>query len=151
IYRNGNELALSQRVGNELAKQYGLVQAHEVMEEKKRLRQLGKESEPKGLVETTKQDLTKAAALSIDESGCFQQEKYFDELRKLGYSIKEYYKKDTQELRGYGIEKDGVFQNASDLGKEFTLKKLMTMENDKANEEAVNQRFRLEEMRDSLR
>lgn len=53
-----------------------------------------------------------------------KEELFFEKLEKIGYKIKKHLHKDTGEIRGYGFEKDNCYYNASDLGKDLTLKKL---------------------------
>lgn len=124
IYRNGNELAMSQRVGNEIAQERGLMQAREIMIENKRLKEQSIEPKTVGSLEKIKGDLNQAANFARDANSLFDQKKYFEALRKSGYKVKEHLNKETGEIRGYGIERDGIFYNASDIGKEFTLNKL---------------------------
>jgi hypothetical protein len=124
IYRNGNELVMSQRVGNEIAKERGLTQAREIMFERKLLTEQGIESTAIGSLEKIKNDLKMATEKARDDNNLFDQNKYFSALLESGYKVKEHLNKDNGQIRGYGIEKDGIFYNASDIGKEFTLSKL---------------------------
>jgi relaxase-like protein len=57
---------------------------------------------------------------SIDE--------YFAVLRRSGFKVHSYSNKETGELRGYGVEMNGVKMDASDIGKKFTLKALKISE-----------------------
>jgi hypothetical protein len=124
IYRNGNELAMSQRIGNEIAQEFGLMQAREIMLKNKRLGEKNKEQEILGSVERIKNELKLAAKAALGNKNLFDTDKYFNSLRNSGYKVKEHLNKDSGQLRGYGIEKDGTFYNASDFGKEFTLSSL---------------------------
>ena len=55
-------------------------------------------------------------------------EDYFAEIKKNhSFKLYLYHKKDTKELRGYGIEKNNTKMDASTIGKEFTLTKLSTI------------------------
>lgn len=163
IYRNGNELAMSQRVGNEIAQERGMMQAREVMKENQRLRAQGLEPGTGGSVQNIRNDLRAAASESIGEKRGFNQEKYFAKLRERGYQVKEHLNKETGEVRGYGIEKNGTFYNASDIGKGYTLTNLKNPErlkeiqaepkhiNTQEQRQLQQQEFTLEQMRESLR
>ena len=63
---------------------------------------------------------------SIDE--------YFAALRKVGFKVHRYSNKETRQLRGYGIEMNGVKMDASQVGRNFTLKALNDTKNSFANE-----------------
>ena len=49
---------------------------------------------------------------------------YFKALEKAGFKVHTYINKETGELRGYGIEKEGTKMDASAISKKFTLKAL---------------------------
>ena len=49
---------------------------------------------------------------------------YFKALEKAGFEVHTYISKETGELRGYGIEKEGTKMDASAISKKFTLKAL---------------------------
>jgi Relaxase/Mobilisation nuclease domain len=49
---------------------------------------------------------------------------YFKALEKAGFKVHTYNDKETGELRGYGIEKEGTKMDASAISKKFTLKAL---------------------------
>ncbi len=100
IYRNGNERAMSQRVGKEIAQERGMMQAREVMKENQRLRSRGLEPGTVGSVQNIRNDLRQAASESIGEKKGFDQGKYFDKLREQGYQVKEHLNKETGEVRG---------------------------------------------------
>jgi hypothetical protein len=55
-------------------------------------------------------------------------EGYLQEVEGAGFIVHRYYNKETGELRGYGIEKDGTKMDASEIGKAFTLKALKNMQ-----------------------
>jgi hypothetical protein len=63
---------------------------------------------------------------SIDE--------YFAALRNVGFKVHRYIDKETGKLRGYGIEMNGVKMDASQVGRNFTLKALNETKNSFANE-----------------
>jgi hypothetical protein len=67
---------------------------------------------------------------SIDE--------YFAALRNVGFKVHRYINKETGQLRGYGIEMDGVKMDASQVGRNFTLKALNDTKNSFANESKQN-------------
>lgn len=50
---------------------------------------------------------------------------YFRELEQKGFKVTIHRDKATNAIRGYGVEKNGIFINASEIGKEFTLKSLL--------------------------
>ena len=124
IYRNGNELAMSQRIGDEIAQEFGLMQAREIMLQNKRLREKDKEQEILGSMERIRKELRLAVTTALGNNNFFDTNKYFNSLQSLGYKVKKHLNKDSGQLRGYGIEKDGTFYNASDFGKEFRLSSL---------------------------
>jgi hypothetical protein len=135
IYRNGSELHMSQRVGNEIAAERGMKQAIEIMKE----RQQNLESvQPIGAVNKIRQDLTKAAQEVTKKHGRFERWSYFQTIKKAGYEVKLFLnnlkqkvtdlfnaqKKDMAKVHGYGVKKDNQYYSASKIGKEFTLKSL---------------------------
>ena len=79
-------------------------------------------SKPLGSKQLFKQQLknllAKTSVTTIDD--------YFREIQKSGYKLHLYSNKETNELRGYGIEMNNTKMDASTIGKEFTLTKLYT-------------------------
>lgn len=125
IYRHKNELALSQRLGDEIAMERGLKRAAEVRRERKLERENGVKINPDvGIVA----QIRKVAAESVVQAwgnGVFDQGKYFKYIKAQGYDVKCFFKKENGELRGYAIGKRGErLINASQIGPEFTLRKL---------------------------
>jgi hypothetical protein len=134
IYRNGSELHLSQRIGNEIAAERGMKQAGEIMLEKNKNRH----TKSPGLFSGIKQDLLQASNEVKSKHGKFLVTEYFTLLIKTGYDVKIFLKNvgkainfflngltfDIDLLRGYGVKKDGKYYNASQLGEEYTLNAL---------------------------
>ncbi len=141
IYRNGNELNMSQRIGNEIALERGLKQAREVNKER------GLETEAPGTLSQISKDIKQAAAVSRDKVNKLDQKKFFEELRKTGYTVKEFFNKETGSVRGYGVEKDGIFYNASQIGKDVTLSALNRKEVKNESKQVIS----LEDLRKDLR
>jgi hypothetical protein len=75
---------------------------------------------------TILEGITKYKYSSIDE--------YFAALRNAGFKVHRYINKETGQLRGYGIEMNGVKMDASQVGKNFTLKALNDSKNSFANQ-----------------
>lgn len=130
IYRNGNELAMSQRIGYEIATERGLKRAADIMQEKKQARKNGMVIDgASGSVAQIRAVMTQAA-LKAWSDGKFDQSKYFNEIKSNGYEVRLFFKKDnenkiTDEVRGYAIgKKDEHFLNASQIDTEFTLRRL---------------------------
>ncbi|MEO7119621.1 MAG: relaxase/mobilization nuclease domain-containing protein, partial [Ginsengibacter sp.] len=73
------------------------------------------------------ESITKNKFSSIDE--------YFIALKNAGFKVHRYIDKETGQLRGYGIEMNGVKMDASQVGKNFTLKALNETKNSFANKD----------------
>jgi hypothetical protein len=157
IYRNGNELALSQRIGNEIAQERGMLQAKEVQKENQRLREQGIETETAGTFNSIRSDMRQAATMAKGKDEKVDQEKYLNTLEKnFGYEVKRHVNKETGELRGYSVGIEGSYYKASDIGKDYTLKNIgnsLQMEQQKQQQRQLQQQqnFSLEQMRESLR
>lgn len=139
IYRNGSELHMSQRVGNEIAAERGLKQAKEIMRE----RQQKSETDLSiGSVNKIRQDLKAAANEVKKDNGRFERWSYFQAIKKAGYEVKLFFnnlkkkavelfktqKEEMSNVTGYGVKKDEQYYSASKLGKDFTLKSLESIE-----------------------
>lgn len=130
IYRKGNELVMSQRIGDEIAAERGLTRAAEVRKERMLARKKGIINiGENGTVSKMRKVATEAATIAWS-SGKFESAKYFECLKSNGYEVRWFYKKDhenkdTEEVRGYAVGKMGDhFINASQIGSEFTLGRL---------------------------
>jgi hypothetical protein len=124
IYRNGNELKLSQRIGNEIAKERGLKQAREVMLQNQLLREKGIEPKSIGGLQQLRDGLRNTAQKTTEENKDFNQDKYLQNLEKTGYKISRHLDKETGQVNGYSVEKDGCLYPSSKIGKEYTLRNL---------------------------
>lgn len=131
IYRNGNELMMSQRIGDEIAIERGLKRAKEIRRERKLARENGIViRNDVGIVALIRGVMT-SAATNARKSGKFEREKYFNEIQSKGFEVRLFFKKDhenksTDELRGYAIGRKGEHLiNASQIGSEFTLRRLV--------------------------
>lgn len=131
IYRNGNELVMSQRIGDEIATERGLKRAAEIRRERMASLKNGiaRNSEI-GSVAQIRKNLSNAATIAW-RSGKFEPAKYFEHIKSKGYEVRLFFKKDkegnnTEELRGYAVgEKGEHFLNASQFGSEFTIRRLI--------------------------
>lgn len=124
IYRNGNEVRLSQQIGNEIAKERGLKQAREVMLQNQQLRKQGIEPKSVGSIQRIRDDLRETAKKTTEEHSAFDSDKYLQGLQMAGYKVSRYLDKENGQTKGYAIEKDGCFYPSYKIGKEYTLKTL---------------------------
>jgi len=153
IYRNGNELVMSQRIGDEIAMERGLNRAAEVKRERKLARENGIViKNDVGSVALMREVVTKAA-INAWKGEKFEQEVFFSEIKTKGFEVRLFFKKDhenksTDELRGYAIgRKNEHFINASQIGSEFTLRRLMQEVPISSHQPLSNN----EEIKDSIR
>lgn len=133
LYHDGFIGKRTQKAADSIAIQMKLIRAKEIMrqnnERKKKLASIDKSiadfsieatAKPIGSKQLFKQQLNNILQNKTIKS----TEDYFTEIRKQGFKLYLYHKKDTKELRGYGIEKNNTKMDASTIGKEFTLTKL---------------------------
>jgi len=119
----------SQKISDQIASKMNLTRAKQVMNERRRIDVIRQESEIQQQVtdepETigSKQKFRKLVN-QVLKSKFRNEEEYFKELENSGFIVHCYYNKETGELRGYGLEKDGTTIFSSDLGKEYSLTKL---------------------------
>lgn len=119
----------SQKVSDQIASKMNLTRAKQVMNERRRIDAIRQESviqqqvtdEPETI--GSKQKFRKLVN-QVLKSKFRNEEEYFKELKNSGFIVHRYYNKETGELRGYGLEKDGTTIFSSDLGKEYSLTKL---------------------------
>jgi len=129
IYRGGHELAMSQRIGDEIATDRGLKRASEIRRERMRARIKGSNIKSIGVTARMREAASNAAAEAWS-GGRFHQEIFFKKLKAHGFEVRLSFKKDdkgilTDQVHGYGIaEKGERFINASRIGTEFTLQRL---------------------------
>lgn len=145
LYRHKNELALSQRLGDEIAKERGMVRASVVMKERQAVKNtVNKFSTTLGSFEKIREEVSECARLSVDAGNNFRPEKYFNNLKAKGFKVKIYYKKSpegvlTDKISGYALGKTGErLVKASALGNEFILERLTKKTNQKRDDEFVN-------------
>lgn len=131
LYRHKNELALSQRLGDEIAKERGMIRAAEIMRERRLAKRLGIIiSDVQGSIEKIRKDAYDSAKASFNNENVFVAKKYFENLEAKGYKVKVNFKKSsdgvvTTEISGYSVGRKGErLIKASTLGSEFTLEKL---------------------------
>lgn len=125
IYRHKNELAMSQRIGDEIAIERGLTRASEIRRQGrlKLEKRIGINPEV-GIVAQIKKVAAKASFMAC-MNGEFDQMKYFECIKAEGLEVRLFFKKDSNEVRGYAIGKKGDrLINASQIGNEFTLRRL---------------------------
>ncbi|MBS1508563.1 MAG: relaxase/mobilization nuclease domain-containing protein [Bacteroidetes bacterium] len=124
IFRHKNELALSQRLGDEIAIERGLKRASEIRRQRRLGRDESKINPEVGIVAQIRKVASKASVLAF-VSGKFDQKKYFECIKGEGLEVRLFFKKDSDEVRGYAIGKKGErLINASQIGSEFTLRRL---------------------------
>lgn len=136
LYHDGFIGKRTQKAADSIAIQMKLIRAKEIMREnnerKKKHANIDKSiqefsietiSEPIGSKQLFKQQLYNI----LQNSTLKSVEDYFAEIKKQGFKLYLYHKKDTKELRGYGIEKNNTKMDASTIGKEFTITKLSTI------------------------
>lgn len=126
LYRHKNELALSQRLGDEIAQERGMVRASQIRRE----RQLSEKFRVvPGSFEAMRADMSECIAASMADN-TLKLDKYFNALKAKGYKTKMYYKRSpegalTEKIAGYAIGKKGErLVKASTLGTEFTLERI---------------------------
>ncbi|MBS1681670.1 MAG: relaxase/mobilization nuclease domain-containing protein [Bacteroidetes bacterium] len=136
LYRHKNELALSQRLGDEIAKERGMIRAAEIMRERQLAKRAGiKISDAQGSIEKIRRDLHDSAKQSFNGEKVFVPGKYFKNLEAKGYKVKVYFKRPvegilTTEVSGYSIGRKGErLIRASTLGREFSLERLANVAN----------------------
>lgn len=132
----------SQKMADDIAKEMKLVRAMEIKQERiaNELRaeealKIGihvQETSPIGAKQQFKTVLDKLAKNNYPSVN-----EYFKALENAGFKIHSYINKETGELRGYGLEKDGTKMDASAIGKKFTLKALNLSENNTNVEKLV--------------
>lgn len=131
IYRNGNELMMSQRIGDEIAIERGLKRAAEIRRERKLALEKGIVIKSDVGIVALMKDVMTNAAINAWGGEKFEEKKYFNEIKSKGFEVRLFFKKDHEnksrdELRGYAIGRKGeYFINASQIGSEFTLRRLM--------------------------
>lgn len=138
LYRHKNELALAQRLGDEIAKERGMIRASQIMRERQLTKEVGSNiSEIQGSFENIRKDVCDCARVAFNNEKVFIPEKYFKNLEAKGYKVKVYYKKSsegtlTNEISGYSIGKKGDrLIKATALGNEFKLERLANNVDDK--------------------
>lgn len=125
IFRHKNELAMSQRLGDEIAIARGMKRAAEIRKERKLAREIGVAASPVvGIVAKIRKVITDSA-IQAWNNGRFDQEKYFNNVKAHGLQVQLFFKKGSAEVCGYalGIKGEKLI-NASQIGSEFTLRKL---------------------------
>jgi len=153
IYRNGNELVMSQRIGDEIAIERGLNRAAEISRERKLAREKGIVVNNEVGSVALKRKVVTNAAIKAWSTGKFDQANYFNEIKLSGFEVRLFFKKDhesktTNELRGYAIgRKADHFINASQIGSEFTLRRLMQETPILSHQPLINN----EQIKDSIR
>lgn len=119
----------SQKVTDQIASKMNLTRAKQIMSERRRIDLIRQESEINLPVKEeleiigSKQKFKKLVD-QVLKIKFRDEEEYFKELETSGFIVHRYYNKETAELRGYGLEKDGTTIFSSDLGKEYSLTKL---------------------------
>jgi hypothetical protein len=119
----------SQKVTDQIARKMNLTRAKQIMSERQRIDLFRQESEIN--IQVTKEPETigskqkfRKLVNQVLKAKFSNEEEYFKELENSGFIVHRYYNKETGELRGYGLEKDGTTIFSSDLGKEYSLTKL---------------------------
>lgn len=131
----------TQHIADKIAKAFGLVRAMDIKRENLK-KQLAKqenknqpaiikelktdEEMPKGVRQKFKQELKKIVA----EKTYNNADEYFKALQQNGFKAIKHFDAEHN-LRGYSVEKDGTMMNATTVGKEFSLRKLGLMDNEK--------------------
>ncbi|MEP7277412.1 MAG: relaxase/mobilization nuclease domain-containing protein [Bacteroidota bacterium] len=77
------------------------------------------EQQPVGIKQQFKESLEQILKTDFRAAG-----DYFKALENAGFIVHQYHDKQTGELRGYGIEKEGAKMDASAISKKFTLNQL---------------------------
>ena len=139
----------SQKAADRIAEKMGLIRAMEIKKKNLQTRQQQakdikdeeKAIKPLGAKQLFKQEL-QAILVNKDIKSVND---YFKEIERAGFKLHQYHNKETQELRGYGIEKNRTKLDASAIGKEFTLKNVLPLfENNKRNmEKRKSQKLKL--------
>jgi len=126
LYRHKNELALSQRLGDEIAKERNMIRESVVRKERQLARRMGVSiSGTQGSIEKMRKDARDAAKTSFNSENVFTTQKYFESLETKGYKVKVYFGKTPDRISGYALAKKGEhLVKASTLGSEFTIQRL---------------------------
>ena len=132
LYHDGFIGKKSQKVADMIAGEIGITRARQVQQERLKTKQRNQtnEGKPIGAKQKFEHSLKR-----ITQTKFRNTEDYFKALEQRGFKVHKYTSKATNELRGYGIEKDGTKMDASAVNKQFTLKALgLTTENNIAKE-----------------
>lgn len=114
------------RIADEIAQTMGLARARQIgqqnKEREKLANQIGALPTPEKLVGS--KQIFKAFLEEISNQDHTDISSYFKAIESAGYALRLYKNKDTGELRGYRISKNGTFMDASAIDKKFTIKNL---------------------------
>jgi hypothetical protein len=119
----------SQKIADQIAVEMKLVRAMVIKQNRIDEALRIKEAVKLGLPVTTEEPVGvkqqfKAVLEGLIKNSYHSVADYFKTLENSGFKVHSYRNKETGELRGYGIERDGTKMDASDVGKKFTLKAL---------------------------
>ncbi len=139
LYRHKNELALSQRLGDEIAKERNMIRASVVRKERQLAKRMGVNiSGMQGSIEKMRKDAREAAKTSFISQNVFTPQKYFESLEAKGYKVKVYFRKTPDGISGYALAKKGErLVKASTLGSEFTIQRLTDSFDQDSNDKSI--------------
>ena len=139
LYRHKNELALSQRLGDEIAKERSMIRASVVRKERQLAKRMGvKISGMQGSIEKMRKDARDAGKTSFNSENVFTAQKYFESLEAKGYKVKVYFGKTPDKISGYALAKKGErVVKGSTLGSEFTIQRLTDGFDQNSNDKSI--------------
>ena len=139
LYRHKNELALSQRLGDEIAKERNMIRASVVRKERQLAKRMGVNIfGTQGSIEKMRKDARDAAKTSFNSENVFTPQKYFESLETNGYKVKVYFGKTPDRISGYALAKKGEpLVKASTLGSEFTIQRLTDGFDQNSNDKSI--------------
>jgi len=126
IYRNGNELAMIQRIANEISKEFNIESAADIRNNNKRNIELNKRKKHTKEDAEIRDELIRIANQLRREKAKFSYQDYFHQLQLNNFTLKLFKKKyktaNTDDITGYAVRKNGKkFINASALSRMLTL------------------------------